>query len=1114
MPGMGMQPPPGNIVIPPQVIPPPPQGFVPFAEPVRPARFPSEQTPSPDTVVIPPRFPQPGVYDAPVIPPGPYYTGPPQQQYQAPPVQMTYSPGSDVIPPRPTPSESTTPSSQGSPGTDVMVIPPPQGGIDYGDGPQYPPQQITVVPPPGGLQPPPQGPTVIQVSTDRPSSPSGSSDHRPSVVYEQQPSPSQTEQMRPEHAPADAGRPESPHQSPSPVRIPVHEHPSEAGPHTTNVVVQQPQQQPQQQLPSSPRPASPSARPAEMSPQIPIIIQPPAQVYGPGPGMPMGPGMPVPVPGMALGMPGPERSLKYTDLGLVLPKAGVHVVHRRLAMMTPVIHIVGPTLLAMKIGTTARIALVPDDLSLPAMMIRATARVTLVLDDLSLPVTTTVDIVATLGIVIALTTGPALHEMIVMTLATGPARPATIQTGNGVLPADIVHALLVTRTDTENVLPAMGTDTENILPATRTGMVPVRLVVMIADMDARLHPVSVHALLRLMKMKTSLKVDVLTLLQHVVVPVPSGEPVPIPHEVPPTTPSAFPVGPSAVPMTPSVAPMAPSAAPMAPSAVPPVMTTYPPPVTVVQPPGPVGLAYSGPSDVAAADAERERQERFTELADIMDRTLLDLQDGEEKREQNYRANEEEREKMFTEAERRRDMEAQQRREAVWKELEDRLAALPPAVSGASPVPPPGEPPAGDVPVSEPGASPTTLTPAPALADDAASIVDSMRAAAERHAQDIHEVVRLEREAAQAERERAQELDRAERDRMHEEYQAHIRALESELSAVRKELEDEKMARATEEAERHERERAEMLEQNDMMRNQLGDLTNLVTEQRDEIARKRELADQRWETKQARWEQKDEEDSHTRNMLETILANQAAMMNSHATAKDELLAEMRDNQRQALDAIEQQRIAYEGTIREMAEAWRADCERHKNETIEAVKATANEQIPYNVQGYLDEFSRSLATEVRMLLSEVGKLREDKRNLEYQIGELLKFKAKYGPGGEFDPSWKPAMVCVPTDAAPQPEPAPPEPEPEVPQQAPSAWRTLPTRGSRRRRTQQPAPQPPPEPQPAPTTQSWATWQPDPAFRPSPPIQPVEHLLAPPQGSPGLFGPRSPRDSVIGR
>ena len=66
--------------------------------------------------------------------------------------------------------------------------------------------------------------------------------------------------------------------------------------------------------------------------------------------------------------------------------------------------------------------------------------------------------------------------------------------------------------------------------------------------------------------------------------------------------------------------------------------------------------------------------------------------------------------------------------------------------------------------------------------------------------------------------------------------------------------------------------------------------------------------------------------------------------------------------------------------DLLSAWRADCEQRKAETIEAVKATANEQIPYNVQGYLDEFSRSLATEVRMLLSEVGKLREDKRNLE--------------------------------------------------------------------------------------------------------------------------------------
>lgn len=73
-----------------------------------------------------------------------------------------------------------------------------------------------------------------------------------------------------------------------------------------------------------------------------------------------------------------------------------------------------------------------------------------------------------------------------------------------------------------------------------------------------------------------------------------------------------------------------------------------------------------------------------------------------------------------------------------------------------------------------------------------------------------------------------------------------------------------------------------------------------------------------------------------------------------------------DQRAALDAIEAQRAAYEETIRQMAEGtyaglaargsadicnpgWRADCEQRKQETIDAVKATANEQVPYNVQG---------------------------------------------------------------------------------------------------------------------------------------------------------------------
>jgi hypothetical protein len=77
-------------------------------------------------------------------------------------------------------------------------------------------------------------------------------------------------------------------------------------------------------------------------------------------------------------------------------------------------------------------------------------------------------------------------------------------------------------------------------------------------------------------------------------------------------------------------------------------------------------------------------------------------------------------------------------------------------------------------------------------------------------------------------------------------------------------------------------------------------------------------------------------------------------------------------------------------------WRADCARHHEETINAVRQTAQEQVPFNVQGvrlpfamidrqfltcfqYLDEFSKALATEVRTLLVEVGKLREERRAL---------------------------------------------------------------------------------------------------------------------------------------
>jgi len=37
---------------------------------------------------------------------------------------------------------------------------------------------------------------------------------------------------------------------------------------------------------------------------------------------------------------------------------------------------------------------------------------------------------------------------------------------------------------------------------------------------------------------------------------------------------------------------------------------------------------------------------------------------------------------------------------------------------------------------------------------------------------------------------------------------------------------------------------------------------------------------------------------------------------------------------------------------------------------------------------------------MLLGEVGRIREERRALQHEIGELLCIKSKYGPEGEFE------------------------------------------------------------------------------------------------------------------
>jgi len=123
---------------------------------------------------------------------------------------------------------------------------------------------------------------------------------------------------------------------------------------------------------------------------------------------------------------------------------------------------------------------------------------------------------------------------------------------------------------------------------------------------------------------------------------------------------------------------------------------------------------------------------------------------------------------------------------------------------------------------------------------------------------------------------------------------------------------------------------------------------------------------------------------------------------------------------------------------------------------------------------------LAAEVRMLLGEVGKLREERRGLLHEIGYLLCIRSKYGPGGEFEGDWKPGpgMPGGPPAEAPPPPPEPPAPE--VPQARPG-WRSVTQRSRRRKRDAAPPPPPPADPglmppsmDPRRQVQSWATWQ----------------------------------------
>ncbi|KAH7882953.1 hypothetical protein F5I97DRAFT_157718 [Phlebopus sp. FC_14] len=257
--------------------------------------------------------------------------------------------------------------------------------------------------------------------------------------------------------------------------------------------------------------------------------------------------------------------------------------------------------------------------------------------------------------------------------------------------------------------------------------------------------------------------------------------------------------------------------------------------------------YPGPGDVdfeATLQAQHERMDnelvRFAENADA----------AESRRDEEFRQNEDARDRIFVENENRRDAEMRQRSDALFQQLEDRVASVPPL-----PVPPPHDP-------------------------ERASIIESISAAqdaASRHASDIMDTVRMEREdmarereALAAEREHDHAELAAERRRLDEEREAKIAALEEELARVRGELESERQLRMTEENEA----RMAAVERDEALRAQLSDLTNVVQQNHTLCEEKKALMDEHWAEKQRWKEERDRQMAELMGMVSRLVEEQA------------------------------------------------------------------------------------------------------------------------------------------------------------------------------------------------------------------------------------------------
>ncbi|KAG9030949.1 hypothetical protein FRB95_003286 [Tulasnella sp. JGI-2019a] len=538
----------------------------------------------------------------------------------------------------------------------------------------------------------------------------------------------------------------------------------------------------------------------------------------------------------------------------------------------------------------------------------------------------------------------------------------------------------------------------------------------------------------------------------------------------------------------------------------------PPPIrsppTSLHAPRPISGTSSADLQILQERAAWQEEQRriLAEEAAVRRQAMIELAERrEQERQAIFDQREAEREQAFMEAEEQRQRAAEERREELFRLREEHREQLAQAKAEAH--------------------RDTEEAVRYSMAASSEAVEDVISSAAKDRESIISRLAEVQEEAG-AEREAAKfhiirlgtKVDQ-EHDKVLEEQRERIRMLEEELRHQRETATEQMQRFENVEAERWEDRRQQDEEQHAAVQSRLNDITNVLQDRAMDAARWRELDEERLIVKDQRRAEKAEGMQTLHEMVNSIIADREE---EKRIREEERAAEAAKPGIEAiLQAINRQNAEQALLMTNLVNDMRADCHRRHVETLEAVRATAHEQVPFNVQNYLDDFSKALSSEVRLLLKEVGKLREEKRALQHEIGCLLCVKSKYGPGGEFDPDWVPphgTSACTGAHsghAVPAPEVVEINEEDEhiyPAQDAPMvkpAWREQQKKKKMTKRPGQSEPFPPiveevamGHPHPA----SWASWRPNPMLEPSPVLEP------PPTLAVERFGPRSPRTSYV--